>query len=86
MKLSWLEFWGHWSGWAEITKESVSCLKRHVCFPGVQVREQKSLSSSSAFGGGVLKAHSVPLMAQLSVKPGFVYTAKRKVKCFFNFL
>lgn len=63
---------------AGITDEFVNCLKRHICFSGVQVREQKDLSPSSVLGGGVLKAHSVPLMAQLSVKPGFVYTAKRK--------
>lgn len=66
-------------------KEFVNCLKRHIGFSGVQVREQKGLSPLG--GGGVLKAHSVPLMAQLSEKPGFVYTAKRKrkVKCFFIF-
>lgn len=61
-----------------ITKEFVSCLKRHICFSEVQGGEQKGLSPSSALGGGVMKAHSAPLMAQLSVKPGFVYTAKPK--------
>lgn len=63
---------------AGFTKEFVNCPKRHICFSGVQVREKKGLSPSSVLGAGVLKVHSVPLMAQLSDKPGFVYTAKRK--------
>lgn len=41
---------------AGITEEFVNCLKRHICFSGVQARQQKNLSPSSAFGGAVMKA------------------------------